>query len=92
MQAPVQLLSASLQNLGRLVLIRLLVLAAQAGSVGFAWWSDRLPLPWTELCIVLGVSGLLSIFTALRLRAEGRPPRRRPIVYGLPWPDSSTRR
>ncbi|CAD5375598.1 Sensor histidine kinase PrrB (RegB) [Pseudomonas sp. OF001] len=70
MQAPVQLLSASLQNLGRLVLIRLLVLAAQAGSVGFAWWSDRLPLPWTELGITLAVSGLLSIFTALRLRAS----------------------
>ncbi|MCM2330397.1 two-component system, sensor histidine kinase RegB [Geopseudomonas sagittaria] len=70
MQAPVQLLSASLQNLGRLVLIRLLVLAAQAGSVGFAWLSGKLELPWTELGITLGVSALLSIFTALRLRAS----------------------
>jgi len=70
MQAPVQLLSASLQNLGRLVLIRLLVLAAQAGSVGFAWLSGRLDLPWTELGITLGVSALLSLCTALRLRAS----------------------
>jgi len=70
MQAPVQLLSASLQNLGRLVLIRLLVLAAQAGSVGFAWLSGKLELPWTELGITLGISALLSIFTALRLRAS----------------------
>ena len=69
MQAPAQLLfSASLQNLGRLVLIRLLVLAAQAGSVGFAWLSDLLPLPWTQLGITLAVSALLCLGTALRLR------------------------
>lgn len=69
MQAPAQLLfSASLQNLGRLVLIRLLVLAAQAGSVGFAWLSGRFDLPWAELGITLGVSALLSLCTALRLR------------------------
>ena len=36
MYAPVQLLSASRQNLWRLTLIRLLVLAAQAASVGIA--------------------------------------------------------
>ncbi len=70
MHAPAQLLfSASLQNLGRLVLIRLLVLAAQAGSVGFAWWSDLLPLPWTALGITLVLSALLCLCTALRLRA-----------------------
>ena len=69
MHAPAQLLfSASLQNLGRLVLIRLLVLAAQAGSVGFAWLSGRFALPWTELGIILGISALLSLCTALRLR------------------------
>lgn len=44
MRAPVFLLSASRQNLGRLLLIRILVLAAQAGSVGFAWLSDLLSL------------------------------------------------
>ena len=44
MHAPTQLLSASRQNLWRLTLIRILVLAAQAGSVGFAYLSDLLPL------------------------------------------------
>ncbi|WP_394561566.1 ATP-binding protein [Aquipseudomonas alcaligenes] len=66
--APVQLLSASRQNLWRLTLIRLLVLAAQAGSVGIAYLSDLLPLPWLPLCITLGVSLGLCLLTALRLR------------------------
>ena len=66
---PVPLLSASLQNLGRLLLIRLLVLASQSGSVGFAWLSDQLPLPWVPLGITLGVSAVLCLLTALRLRA-----------------------
>jgi two-component system sensor histidine kinase RegB len=44
MLAPVQLLSASRQNLWRLTLIRILVLAAQAGSVGLAYKSGTLPL------------------------------------------------
>lgn len=66
---PVPLLSASLQNLGRLLLIRLLVLASQAGSVGFAWLSDQLPLPWVPLGITLGASAVLCLLTALRLRA-----------------------
>lgn len=79
MRAPVFLLSASRQNLGRLLLIRILVLAAQAGSVGFAWLSDLLPLPWLALGLTLGLSACLILFTALRLRA--------------PWPvtDQSTR-
>ena len=68
MYAPVQLLSASRQNLWRLTLIRVLVLAAQAGSVGIAYLSDLLPLPWLPLCITLGVSLCLCLFTALRLR------------------------
>ncbi|MDG9929829.1 MULTISPECIES: ATP-binding protein [unclassified Pseudomonas] len=68
MYAPVQLLSASRQNLWRLTLIRLLVLAAQAGSVGIAYLSDLLPLPWLPLCITLGVSLCLCLLTALRLR------------------------
>lgn len=54
--APVQLLSASRQNLWRLTLIRLLVLAAQGGSVGIAYLSGLVPLPWLALCITLGIS------------------------------------
>ena len=68
MPAPVQLLSASRQNLWRLTLIRILVLAAQAGSVGFAYKSGALPLPWQALTITLLVSLLLCLGTALRLR------------------------
>lgn len=68
MLAPVQLLSASRQNLWRLTLIRILVLAAQAGSVGLAYNSGLLPLPWEPLSITLGVSLLLCLLTALRLR------------------------
>ncbi|EGH09567.1 sensor histidine kinase, partial [Pseudomonas savastanoi pv. glycinea str. race 4] len=44
MLAPVQMLSATRQNLWRLTFIRILVLAAQAGSVGMAWLFDFLPL------------------------------------------------
>ena len=68
MYAPTQLLSASRQNLWRLTLIRILVLAAQAGSVGFAYLSDLLPLPWLPLSITLGLSALLCAFTWLRLK------------------------
>ncbi|MBM3109554.1 HAMP domain-containing histidine kinase [Pseudomonas sp. W15-Feb18] len=68
MLAPVQMLSATRQNLWRLTFIRILVLAAQAGSVGVAYWTDLLPLPWLSLVITLGLSSLLCAFTALRLR------------------------
>ncbi|MBU3056390.1 MULTISPECIES: ATP-binding protein [Pseudomonas] len=68
MLEPVQLLSASRQNLWRLTLIRILVLAAQAGSVGIAYVSDLLPLPWLELSMTLCVSAGLCLLTALRLR------------------------
>jgi hypothetical protein len=68
MLAPVQLLSASRQNLWRLTLIRILVLAAQAGSVGLAYKSDALPLPWLELSVTLGIALILCLLTALRLR------------------------
>ena len=46
MLAAVKLTSATRQNLWRLTFIRTLVLAAQAGSVGLAYWFDLLPLPW----------------------------------------------
>ena len=70
MLAPVQLLSATRQNLWRLTFIRTLVLAAQAGSVGLAYWFDLLPLPWLELAATLGCSMLLCAFTAIRLRTS----------------------
>ena len=72
MHAPTQLLSASRQNLWRLTLIRILVLVAQAGSVGFAYLSNLLPLPWLPLSMTLSVSALLCILTGLRL--QGRWP------------------
>ncbi|HSC83598.1 MAG TPA: ATP-binding protein [Pseudomonas sp.] len=68
MYARVQLFSASRQNLWRLTLIRLLVLAAQAGSVGIAYLTDILPLPWLALSITLGISLGVCLLTALRLR------------------------
>ena len=70
MLATVQLLSATRQNLWRLTFIRTLVLAAQAGSVGLAYWFDLLPLPWLELAATLGCSMLLCAFTAIRLRTS----------------------
>jgi len=63
------LLSASRQNLWRLILIRVLVLAAQAGSVGFAYATDILPLPWVELSVTLMISAAFCVLAALRLRA-----------------------
>ncbi|MET1079234.1 MAG: ATP-binding protein [Pseudomonas sp.] len=68
MLAPVQLLSASRQNLWRLSLIRILVLAAQAGSVGIAYLFDLLTLPWLPLALILAVSAVLCLLTAVRLR------------------------
>lgn len=61
-------LSASRQNLWRLTLVRILVLAAQAGSVGFAWLTHLLPLPWLALVITLAFSAVLCALTAARLR------------------------
>ncbi|NBA97082.1 ATP-binding protein [Pseudomonas sp. R5(2019)] len=70
MLAPVQMLSATRQNLWRLHFIRILVLAAQAGSVGVAYWTDLLPLPWFELSITLACSMVLCLVTAIRLRTS----------------------
>ena len=70
MLAPVQLTSATRQNLWRLTFIRTLVLAAQAGSVGLAYWLQLLPLPWVQLAMTLGCSILLCAFTAVRLRTS----------------------
>jgi two-component system sensor histidine kinase RegB len=70
MLAPVQLTSATRQNLWRLTFIRTLVLGAQAGSVGLAYWLQLLPLPWVQLAMTLGCSTLLCVFTAVRLRTS----------------------
>ncbi|MBO3275090.1 ATP-binding protein [Pseudomonas schmalbachii] len=70
MRTPVFQPSAGRQNLGWLVLIRILVLCAQAASVGFAWLSDLLPLPWLPLGITLCISAALILLTAVRLRAS----------------------
>lgn len=70
MLAPEKMLSATRQNLWRLTLVRTLVLAAQAGSVGVAYWTELLPLPWLALSVTLGFSMVLCLVTALRLRAS----------------------
>ena len=70
MLAAVQITSATRQNLWRLTFIRTLVLAAQAGSVGLAYWLDLLPLPWFQLAATLACSMLLCAFTAIRLRTS----------------------
>jgi len=68
MYPSVPLLSASRQNLRLLTLIRVLVLAAQAASVGIAYASQLVTLPWFNLVVTLLVSATLCLGTALRLR------------------------
>lgn len=70
MLAPVQMLSASRHNLRRLILIRVLVLAAQAGSVGLAYLTGLMPLPWLALSFTLSLSAMLCLGAALRLRMQ----------------------
>lgn len=70
MLAPTQLLSASRQNLWRLTWIRLLVLAAQAGTLGFAYVSGLVTLEWLPLLMLLAVSLSMCIVTGLRLRGS----------------------
>ena len=70
MLAPTQLLSASRQNLWRLTWIRLLVLAAQAGTLGFAYMSGLVSLEWLPLLMFLALSLSMCVVTGLRLRAR----------------------
>lgn len=70
MLAPTQLLSASRQNLWRLTWIRLLVLAAQASTLGFAYMSGLVILEWLPLLIFLTLSLSMCIVTGVRLRAR----------------------
>ena len=70
MLAPTQLLSASRQNLWRLTWIRLLVLAAQAGTLGFAYVSGLVTLEWLPLLMLLALSLSMCAVTGLRLRGS----------------------
>lgn len=70
MLAPTQLLSASRQNLWRLTWIRLLVLAAQAGTLGFTYVSGLVTLEWLPLLMLLALSLSMCAVTGLRLRGS----------------------
>ena len=70
MLAPTQLLSASRQNLWRLTWIRLLVLAAQAGTLGFTYLSDAVSLAWLPLIVLLAFSLSMCVLIGLRLRGS----------------------
>ena len=61
MYASVHLLSASRQNLRLLILIRILVLAAQAGAVGLAYATQLFGLPWFHLGVTLAVSAMICL-------------------------------
>lgn len=68
MLAPAHLLSASRQNLGRLVIIRMLVLMAQVGTLAFVYVTEMLPLDWPPILVLLALALNGCIFTLLRLR------------------------
>lgn len=70
MLAPIQLLSASHQNLLRLTWIRLLVLSAQAGTLGFTYLSGMVSLQWWPLVVLLLLSLSMCILTSVRLRVR----------------------
>lgn len=70
MLAQTQLLSASRQNLWRLTWIRFLVLAAQAGTLGFTYMSGMFALDWLPLLVLLALSLSMCILTGLRLRGS----------------------
>ena len=60
-------LSPARQNLWRLIIIRLLVLMAQAVSVLGAWLSGLFSLEWLPLLLTLGLSAVVSLLSLLRL-------------------------
>ncbi|HKM37122.1 MAG TPA: ATP-binding protein [Thiopseudomonas sp.] len=70
MLAQTQLLSASRQNLWRLTWIRLLVLSAQAGTLGFVYMSGLVVLDWMPLVLILVLSLSMCLSTSLRLRVS----------------------
>lgn len=60
-------LSPARQNLWRVIIIRLLVLMAQAISILGAWYSGLFALEWLPLLLTLGLSGAVSLLSLLRL-------------------------
>lgn len=70
MLAPSHLLSASKQNLWRLVLIRFVVFCSQAGTLGFVYLNDWFTLAWTQLVVLLSLSVAVNVLTVLRLRGS----------------------
>ena len=69
-------LSPTRQNLWRLIVIRLLVLLAQAVSVIGAWYSGLFALEWLPLLLTLGLSAVVSLLSLLRLLLSLRRLRR----------------
>ena len=63
-------LSPTRQNLRRLIVIRLLVLMAQAISVLGAWFSGLFALEWLPLLLTLGLSAVVSLLSLLRLSRD----------------------
>ena len=63
-------LSPTRQNLWRLIVIRLLVLLAQAVSVIGAWYSGLFALEWLPLLLTLGLSAVVSLLSLLRLTRD----------------------
>lgn len=63
-------LSPTRQNLWRLIVIRLLVLLAQAVSVLGAWYSGLFSLEWLPLLLTLGLSAVVSLLSLLRLSRD----------------------
>lgn len=70
MLAQGHLLSASKQNLWRLVFIRVVVLFSQAGTLGIVYLADWVPLPWQQLTCLLGLSVVVTMLTVFRLRGS----------------------
>jgi len=70
MLAQGHLLSASKQNLWRLIFIRVVVLFSQAGTLGVVYLSDWVPLPWGPLAGLVGLSFFVTILTMVRLRGS----------------------
>lgn len=67
---PILLLSASRQNLLRLVWLRLSVWLAQVCSVAVIWWQGDFVLPYAGIAVCLSAAGALIMFTVLRLRVR----------------------
>ncbi len=63
-------LSPTRKNLWRLIVIRLLVLMAQALSVLGAWYSGLFALEWVPLLLTLGLSATVSLLSLLRLTRD----------------------